>query len=92
MLRARELLLGGWVDEKRIGRSKMLPMMDLNEWSKAIAYERLTEARERRLALEARAPHRWPDLRGWLACQLLKAGYRLDRRVCRRAAAVCGSR
>jgi hypothetical protein len=69
----------------------MLPM-NLNEWSQAVAYERLTEARERRLASEARAPRRWPDLRGWLACRLLKLGYRLNRRVCRRAVAVCGSR
>lgn len=70
----------------------MLPMTELNEWSKAVAYERQTEARERRLASEARAPQRWPDLRGWLAWQLLKAGYRVDRRACRRAVAVCGSR
>ncbi len=70
----------------------MLPMMSLNEWSQAVMYERLREALERRLAAEAGAPHGWPGLRGWLACRLLKAGYRLDRRVCRRAAAVCGSR
>jgi hypothetical protein len=69
----------------------MLPI-GLNEWSQAVQYERLKEARERRLASEARPPRRWPDLRGWLACQLLKLGYRVDRRVCRRAEAACGSR
>ena len=66
--------------------------MSLNEWSQAVMYERLREAREWRLASQARAPRGWPDLRGWLAWQLLKVGYRLDRRVCRRAVAACGSR
>ncbi len=35
----------------------------LNEWSQAVVYERLREARERRLAAEARGPQRWPGLR-----------------------------
>lgn len=69
----------------------MLPI-GLSEWSRAVAYERLTEARERSLASQAAVSHRWPDLRGWLACQLLKLGCRLDRRACRRAVAVCRPR
>ena len=70
---------------------RMLPI-GLNEWSQAVVYERQSEARKRRLASLAKARYRWPDVRGWLACQLMKLGYRLDRRVCRRAVAACESR
>ena len=66
--------------------------INLNEWSQAVVYERLTEARERRLAAQVRVQRRRLSLRGWLAWQMMKLGYRLDRRVCRRAASVCESR